>query len=133
MLLCRGDRLMIATPLETWLHERVVLALTDRNSQSSGGDLRRRGRIGVTGDPLEVRRRVAGRGPNHTRFHLTSHRVRKQVVPLTNKQRRLHERAKGILLDETSQEDAHERIGLLTVIAGIRPVALFLSVEEPDR
>jgi hypothetical protein len=67
------------------------------------------------------------------RLHLTAHRVRKQLVPLTNKQRRLHERANGILLDENCQEDAHERIGLLTVIAEIRPVALFLGVEEPDR
>jgi hypothetical protein len=67
------------------------------------------------------------------RLHLTAHTVRKQVVPLTNKQRRLHERSNGILLDEHSQEDAHERIGLLTVIAGIRPVALFLGVEGRDQ
>jgi hypothetical protein len=54
-------------------------------------------------------------------------------VPLTNKQRRLYERARAILLDETPQEDAHERIGLLTVVAGIRPVALFLGVEDRSR
>ena len=54
-------------------------------------------------------------------------------MPLTDKQRRLYGRANGILLDEIPQEDAHEWVGLLTVIADIRPVALFLGVEEPDR
>jgi hypothetical protein len=54
-------------------------------------------------------------------------------VPLINKHRRLYERANGILLDEIPQEEAHERIGLLTLIAGIRPVAQFLGVEETDR
>jgi hypothetical protein len=55
------------------------------------------------------------------------------VRPLTYKQRRLYGRTDGILLDEIPQEDAHERVGLLTVIADMRPVALFLGVEEPDR
>ena len=54
-------------------------------------------------------------------------------MPLTDKQRRLYELANRILLDESPQEDAHERVGLLTVIAGIRPVALFLGAEEADR
>jgi len=54
-------------------------------------------------------------------------------MPLTGQQRQLYERASGIILDEIPQEDAHERVGLLTVIAGVRPVALFLGVEEPDR
>jgi hypothetical protein len=54
-------------------------------------------------------------------------------MPLTDKQRRLYELANRILLEESPQEDAHERVGLLTVIAGIRPVALFLGVEEADR
>ena len=54
-------------------------------------------------------------------------------MPLTDKQRRLYGLANGIPLDEIPQEDAHERVGLLTVIADIRPVALFLGVEEPDR
>jgi hypothetical protein len=44
----------------------------------------------------------------------------------------LYDKTSRILLSEIPQHDAHERVGLLSVIAGVRAVALFLAPEETD-
>src|SRR5579871_1303260 len=46
---------------------------------------------------------------------------------------RLYENCRGIPLDDDCWMDAHERVGLLTVIVGAREVALFLGIDESDR
>jgi hypothetical protein len=53
-------------------------------------------------------------------------------MALSRKQRQLYEQASHILLDEHPAQDAHERVGLLTVITGVRPLAVFLGIDESD-
>jgi hypothetical protein len=48
-------------------------------------------------------------------------------------QKRIYEESSRILLAEVPEQDANERISLLTVIAGVRPVALFLDMDEPNK
>jgi hypothetical protein len=41
--------------------------------------------------------------------------------------------ASGILLNDDPRLDTNEHVGLLTVIAGVRDVALFLDIAEEDQ
>ena len=53
-------------------------------------------------------------------------------MALTETQRKLYEQTRRTVLDDVPELDAHEHVGLLTVVAGLRPVALFLGIAESD-
>jgi hypothetical protein len=52
-------------------------------------------------------------------------------VELDRKARSIWQQVSGILLIDSPELDASEHVGLLTVIAGIRHVGLFLDVPDP--
>lgn len=51
---------------------------------------------------------------------------------LVKRSRDVWEEVAGILLSDTPNLDASEHVGILTVIAGVRPVALLLDVADSD-
>ena len=53
-------------------------------------------------------------------------------MALTKKSWEIWQEVSGILLSNTPNFDATEHVGLLTVIAGVRPVALFLDVADSE-
>jgi hypothetical protein len=53
-------------------------------------------------------------------------------MALSRNMQRIYEKASRILLEDAPAHDALERVGLLTLIAGIRTVALFLGIKETD-
>jgi hypothetical protein len=53
-------------------------------------------------------------------------------MALIKKSREIWQEIRGILLDDTPNLDASEHVGLLTLITGVRPVALFLGVADSE-
>jgi len=53
-------------------------------------------------------------------------------MALNKQSQRVWQKASGILLNEVLELDANEHVGLLTVIGGMRSVALFLSISDTD-
>jgi hypothetical protein len=53
-------------------------------------------------------------------------------MALIRKSHEIWQEIRGILLSDASNLDASEHVGLLTVIAGVRPVALFLDVANAE-
>jgi hypothetical protein len=53
-------------------------------------------------------------------------------MALIKKSREIWQEVRGILLDDTPNLDTSEHVGLLTVIAGVRPVGLFLGVADSE-
>jgi hypothetical protein len=53
-------------------------------------------------------------------------------LALIKKSREIWQEVRGILLDDVPNLDASEHVGLLTVIAGVRPVGLFLGVADSE-
>jgi len=51
---------------------------------------------------------------------------------LDKKTRKVWEQARTVLLAEHPQHDASEHVGLLSVMVGLRSVALFLDIDEPN-
>ena len=51
-------------------------------------------------------------------------------MALIKKSREIWQEIRGIVLDDAPNLDASEHVGLLTVIAGVRPVGLFLGVAD---
>jgi hypothetical protein len=53
-------------------------------------------------------------------------------MALTKKSQQVWQQVSGILLSDPGWLDALEHVGLLTVIGGVRPVALFLDISDVD-
>jgi hypothetical protein len=53
-------------------------------------------------------------------------------MPLVKKSREVWKEIGGILLSDTLNLDASEHVGILTVIAGVRPISLLLQVADSE-
>lgn len=55
------------------------------------------------------------------------------LMVLNEQQRQVYVKVGKILLAESPELDAKERVGLLTVLAGARRIAVFLGIESPNQ